>query len=208
MSDRLVDVGVLEFSRNVLEDPAQPGEYFYELNALVPDRPKKRIYLPLDICRTSVNFYSKDRSGRESLLPKGVLPNETVGVANGNGATLRRQEVSSPTIAAGHGGGGDVFTRSPSGVFHQVVRPGNGPKPTQNQDVEIDEVAWADDFDGQDKRYGYRGLVRCVSDFVAEWVQETFTDMRVGEVRRVIAPARLTYTGKEAYLEYRLVAIL
>jgi len=140
MSDRLVDVGVLEFSRNVLEDPAQPGEYFYELNALVPDRPKKRIYLPLDICRTSVNFYTKDRNGRESLLPKGVLPNETVGLTNGNGATLRRQEVSSPTTASGQGGGGDVFIRLPSGVFYQVVRQGRGPKPTRDQTIKVDYI--------------------------------------------------------------------
>mmetsp|Transcript_35944 Transcript_35944/g.103283 ORF Transcript_35944/g.103283 Transcript_35944/m.103283 type:complete len:189 (+) Transcript_35944:443-1009(+) len=157
MSDRLVDVGVLEFSRNVLEDPAQPGEYFYELNALVPDRPKKRIYLPLDICRTSVNFYTKDRNGRESLLPKGVLPNETVGLTNGNGATLRRQEVSSPTTASGQGGGGDVFIRLPSGVFYQVKRPGNGPKPTRHQTVETDVIWWRDDFDGRPMSQCTRG---------------------------------------------------
>ena len=69
-------VGVFKCGRNVLEDTARPGEYFYELNALVPDRPKERIYLPLDVCRTSVNFYTKDRNGRRSLLPRGVLPND------------------------------------------------------------------------------------------------------------------------------------
>mmetsp|Transcript_35944 Transcript_35944/g.103282 ORF Transcript_35944/g.103282 Transcript_35944/m.103282 type:complete len:203 (+) Transcript_35944:1222-1830(+) len=202
MSDRLVDVGVLEFSRNVLEDPAQPGEYFYELNALVPDRPKKRIYLPLDICRTSVNFYTKDRNGRESLLPKGVLPNETVGLTNGNGATLRRQEVSSPTTASGQGGGGDVFIRLPSGVFYQVVRPGSGPKPTRDQHVKIDVIEWRDDFDGQRKKYDLGGLEGRVS-WQQEWLQEVFTDMRVGEVRRVILP-----TVERRYVEYRLVSIL
>jgi len=151
------------------------------------------------------SFYTKDRNGRKSLLPRGVLPSDNMGVPNGNGATLRRQEVSSPTTAGQ--GGGDVFTRSPSGVFYQVVQHGSGPKPTSDQRVRYDYMGWRDDFDGQDATGEGRGLVLCVSG-QPEWWQEVFTDMRVGEVRRVIAPARLTYTGKEAYLEYRLVAIL
>jgi len=55
MTDGVVDVGIFKCGRNVLEDLSRPGEHFYELNALVPDRDKERIYLPIDLCRTSVN---------------------------------------------------------------------------------------------------------------------------------------------------------
>ncbi|CEM16837.1 unnamed protein product [Vitrella brassicaformis CCMP3155] len=100
-----------------------------------------------------------------------------------------------------------MFVRLPSGVFHQVVQHGSGPKPTRGQRVKYDFIQWRDDFDGQDKIGEDRGRVLCVSGF-AEWWQEVVTDMRVGEVRRVIKPGRLSSTGKDLYIEYRLLAIL
>ncbi|CEM32276.1 unnamed protein product [Vitrella brassicaformis CCMP3155] len=121
------------------------------------------------------------------------------------GAAVCRQEVSQP--AAVGQGPADVFVRSPSGVFYQVVRPGSGPKPTRDQRVKVDYIWWADDFDGQDKKDEYRGMKGRVSD-EPEWWQQVFTDMRVGEVRRYILPARVCATGEEAYIELRLVAIL
>ncbi|CEM05779.1 unnamed protein product [Vitrella brassicaformis CCMP3155] len=136
----------------------------------------------------------------------------SVGVANGNGATvLRRQEVSSPTTASGQGGGADVFFRLPSGVFYQVVRQGSGPKPTRDQTVKYDLIEWRDDFDGQRKKYDLGGLEGRVS-WQQEWLQEVFTDMRVGEVRRVLVPFnRLSSRGTLSlvrYIQYSLVAIL
>ncbi|CEM32302.1 unnamed protein product [Vitrella brassicaformis CCMP3155] len=84
------------------------------------------------------------------------------------------------------------FRLYPSGAYHRVVRPGSGPKPTPDQHVKTDQVVWADDFDGQDKLD-----------------EEVFTDMRVGEVRRVIVPAGLSVTGEPTLFgEYTLVAIL
>ncbi|CEM32329.1 unnamed protein product [Vitrella brassicaformis CCMP3155] len=112
------------------------------------------------------------------------------------------------TQSSPHGrGGGAVFTEMQSGIRYQVVRPVSGPKATRDQRVKIDVIEWRDDFDGPGKRGEERGLVARVSD-QPEWAQEVFTDMRVGEVRRIILPARLSVTGKEAYIEYRLVAIL
>ena len=100
-----------------------------------------------------------------------------------------------------------MFTETQSGIRYQVVRPGSGPKPTGDQRVKYDFIQWRDDFDGQDKRYDHRGLVSRVSS-KREWCQEVLTDMRVGEVRRVILPGRLSKIGKDAYIEIRLLAIL
>ncbi|CEM05785.1 unnamed protein product [Vitrella brassicaformis CCMP3155] len=90
-------------------------------------------------------------------------------------------------------------TLYPSGAYHQVVRPpaGNGPKPTRDQWVKVDYIDWRDDFYGQEKIVEERGVEWRGSD-CAEWWQETLTDMRVGEVRRVIVPARLSYDRRKA----------
>ncbi|CEM05775.1 unnamed protein product [Vitrella brassicaformis CCMP3155] len=103
---------------------------------------------------------------------------------------------------------GDEFTQMPSGVRFRVVRPGSGPKPTRDQRVKVDYIEWRDDFDGRDEICDLRGQVFPVSVGV-EWFPETVTDMRVGEVRRVILPARFSYDRMKALFgEYRLVEIL
>mmetsp|Transcript_15278 Transcript_15278/g.36335 ORF Transcript_15278/g.36335 Transcript_15278/m.36335 type:complete len:450 (-) Transcript_15278:298-1647(-) len=94
---------------------------------------------------------------------------------------------------------GDVFTQMPSRVRYKIVQQGGGPKPTRDQHVKIDVIEWRDDFEGQ--------VVVRVSD-QPEWAQEVFTDMRVGEVRRVILPARLSKKEEEVFIECRLLAIL
>ncbi|CEM32327.1 unnamed protein product [Vitrella brassicaformis CCMP3155] len=141
-------------------------------------------------------------SGRVPTADQAV----SVGVTNGNDATLRRQEVSSPTTASGQGGG-DVFAQSSLGVFYQVVRQGSGPKPTRKQRVKIDYIEWTDDFDGQDKRWDRRGWEYPVYAERNECIHEALTDMRVGEVRRIVVPAGLSITGKEGFVEMRLLDI-
>ncbi|CEM38766.1 unnamed protein product [Vitrella brassicaformis CCMP3155] len=197
MSD-VVDVGLLEFSRNVLDDASRPGEYFYELNALVPDRPRERIYLPLEICRTSVNFYTKDRNGRRSLLPKGVLPHENVGVVSGGGATLRQRQEGSSSAANSNGNG---LIRYPSGARHRVVQEGAGRVPTPEDPVKVDLISWFDAFDGREKWADIRGEVYRVSDLY-ECEREAVLSMREGEVRQIIAPG-----GYGPYIELRLISI-
>ncbi|CEM21895.1 unnamed protein product [Vitrella brassicaformis CCMP3155] len=100
------------------------------------------------------------------------------------------------------------FAQMSNGVQYKIVQQGSGPKPTRDQCVKVDYMGWSDDFDGQDKTFGRRGLECRVSTFVAEWLQEVFTDMRVGEVRRVILPARLSKKEEEVFIECRLLAIL
>ena len=90
------------------------------------------------------------------------------------------------------------------GVFYQVRKEGSGAKPARDQRVRYDGIEWLDDFDG-DERDDFRGRVGRVSDLPG-WLGEVFTDMRVGEVRRVILPSRLSVL-KEAYIEFALVAI-
>mmetsp|Transcript_15274 Transcript_15274/g.36320 ORF Transcript_15274/g.36320 Transcript_15274/m.36320 type:complete len:128 (+) Transcript_15274:165-548(+) len=70
-----------------------------------------------------------------------------------------------------------------------------------------DWLQWRDDFDGQDKKCEDRGREYLVSGF-DYWAQKVLTDMRVGEVRRVIVPAGVSYSRKELYMEYSLLAIL
>jgi len=90
-----------------------------------------------------------------------------------------------------------------------VVRPGSGPKPTRGQTIKYDAIEWRDAFDGQNKRGEVRAREFLVSQFAEWWVQEVFTDMRVGEVRRVIVAAGLSVRGEVTLFgEYTLVAIL
>ncbi|CEM38774.1 unnamed protein product [Vitrella brassicaformis CCMP3155] len=175
-------------------------------------------------------------SMREGEMRRAVLPADDhegafgecrlVSVSNGARpppAGHERSRPPSPPAAAGaaaaavdetadskDGTSGDVLFRLyPSGAYHQVVRPGSGPKPTRNQRIKVDRIRWNDDFDGEDKIGEYRGDVRRVSEW-DEWVQEALTDMRVGEVRCVIAPGRLrpNFGTNTMYAEYTLVAIL
>ncbi|CEM05778.1 unnamed protein product [Vitrella brassicaformis CCMP3155] len=97
------------------------------------------------------------------------------------------------------------FTQLPSGVQYKIVKEGSGPKPTRDQTVKIDMIEWGDYFGEHNEYYCPRGRDYRMSDW-AEWLQAMWTDMRVGEVRRVIVPAE----GRHAtsYREYRLLAIL
>ncbi|CEM05776.1 unnamed protein product [Vitrella brassicaformis CCMP3155] len=160
--------------------------------------------VPVDHVRRLVDYYRRKRHAASlpntHLLGGVRVPLLTERAARQETFNKTAQMYGVDTQSSPNGrGGGAVFTEMQSGVRYQVVRPGSGPKPTRDQHVKIDVIEWRDDFEGQ--------VVVRVSD-QPEWTQEVLTDMRVGEVRRVTLPARLSDTGKEAYLEYRLVATL
>jgi len=99
------------------------------------------------------------------------------------------------------------FAQMLNGVQYKIVQQGSGAKPTSNQRVKFDVIEWRDGFDGQDKIGEHRGPEHLVSS-CAGWLQEVLTDMRVGEVRRLVLPATLSTSGKEVYIEHSLLAIL
>ncbi|CEM06923.1 unnamed protein product [Vitrella brassicaformis CCMP3155] len=99
------------------------------------------------------------------------------------------------------------FAQMLNGVQYKIVQQGSGAKPTSNQRVKFDVIEWRDGFDGQDKIGEHRGPEHLVSS-CAGWLQEVLTDMRVGEVRRLILPATLSGSGETVYIEYRLLASL
>ncbi|CEM32328.1 unnamed protein product [Vitrella brassicaformis CCMP3155] len=111
-----------------------------------------------------------------------------------------------PPLAREEAAASDGSRRRSTGVLSRVVQQGSGPTPTRDQHIKADIIEWADDFDGQDKRGEGSGLEFGLSD-VREWLQEMWTDMRVGEVRRVTLPAEMSTTGKDAYVEMRLLDI-
>ncbi|CEM05786.1 unnamed protein product [Vitrella brassicaformis CCMP3155] len=112
-----------------------------------------------------------------------------------------------PALAREEAAASDGSRRRSTGVLSWVVQEGSGPTPTRDQRIKADIIEWSDDFDGQDKRGEGSGLEFGLSD-VREWLQEMWTDMRVGEVRRVILPASFSTTGKDAYIEMRLLDII
>jgi len=97
----------------------------------------------------------------------------------------------------------DGFTVMPSGVRHRIVTYSRGRVPTLNRRVKFDYVGWYDAFNGRDKCFGRAGWVSRVSDW-GGWFREALLSMRVGEVRRIIAPAEFS----APYTQVPLVSIL
>ncbi|CEM16830.1 unnamed protein product [Vitrella brassicaformis CCMP3155] len=170
--------------------------------------------VPVDHVRRLVDYYRRKRhaaslTDTQLLIGEGVkAPLQLDGVAKQESfnKTAAMYGIDTHSSPHGQGSGGDVFIRLPSGAHFRVVQQGSGPKPTRNQCVWYDYIHWRDDFDGRDKKGENRGWEGRVSDR-EKWWQEVFTDMRVGEVRRVILPATLAFWGG-AYREYSLKAIL
>ena len=109
------------------------------------------------------------------------------------------------------------FTLYPSGAYHQVVKEGSGPKTTrcffcyadEAVTVKFDLIEWRDGFREEGKLREVRGEERCLPEYFM-WFHDIVTDMRVGEVRRVILPqeARQDRWNETYYYEYTLRAIL
>jgi len=152
-------------------------------------------------------FYTKEGGQRRyfDLLPPGRLPgqqpavDQTVGVANGGGATLRqRQEGSSLPLQQTANG----FTVTPLGNRYRIVTEGTDRVPTANDRVKLDVTWWYDAFDGRDKRDDYRDVDR-VSNLPFAWERGALLEMREGETRQIILPPR--YYGR--YSQLRLISI-
>jgi len=159
-------------------------------------------------------FYTKEGGQRRyfDLLPPGRLPgqqpavDQTVGVANGGGATLRqRQEGSSLSqqqTANSSSVGRRTGTLPSTGYRYEVIQEGAGRVPTLNDRVKIDLIVWRYGFDGQRKAFENRGEVRRVSDLI-DWLREPLLSMREGEIWRITAPPR--YPAR--FRQLRLISI-
>ncbi|CEM36022.1 unnamed protein product [Vitrella brassicaformis CCMP3155] len=110
------------------------------------------------------------------------------------------------TGADGHNAS-NVFIRSPSGTFYQVLEKGSGPKPTPDQTTVHDYIEWCYDSEGnRTKIVDRRGEYVCVAT-LPQWVQEMLTDMRVNEVRNVAVRSGSSRCGGVGHFaEMKLVA--
>ncbi|CEM38720.1 unnamed protein product [Vitrella brassicaformis CCMP3155] len=159
-------------------------------------------------------FYTKEGGQRryfDDLLPPGRLPgqplvDQTVGVANGGGATLRQRQEGSSLSQQQTANSSSVGRRTgtlPSGAQYEVVQEGTGRVPTPNDRVKFDDIEWVDGFNGRDKFVDYRGRVDRVSDLFFAWEGDAVLSMREGETRQITLPPG--YIAR--YIQLRLISI-
>jgi len=159
-------------------------------------------------------FYTKEGGQRRyfDLLPPGRLPgqqpavDQTVGVANGGGATLRQRQEGSSLSQQQTANSSSVGRRTgtlPSGAQYEVVQEGTGRVPTPNDRVKFDDIEWVDGFNGRDKFVDYRGRVDRVSDLFFAWEGDAVLSMREGETRQITLPPG--YIAR--YIQLRLISI-
>jgi FKBP-type peptidyl-prolyl cis-trans isomerase len=96
-----------------------------------------------------------------------------------------------------------TFTTSDSGLQYKVVKEGTGAVPANGQTVKAHYTGWLDGFDSIRKFDSSRDRGRPFNFAVGKgqvirgW-DETFSEMKVGERRQIILPARLAYGDRGA----------
>jgi len=95
------------------------------------------------------------------------------------------------------------FIESESGLKYKVLKEGTGAIPAQGQTVKAHYTGWLDGFDSIRKFDSSRDRGRPFTFAVGKgqvirgW-DETFSQMKIGERRQIILPARLAYGDRGA----------
>lgn len=96
-----------------------------------------------------------------------------------------------------------TFTTSDSGLKYKVIKEGTGAIPANGQTVKAHYTGWLDGFDSIRKFDSSRDRGRPFTFAVGKgqvirgW-DETFSEMKVGERRQIVLPARLAYGDRGA----------
>lgn len=97
----------------------------------------------------------------------------------------------------------ESFTTTDSGLQYKVLKEGTGAIPAQGQTVKAHYTGWLDGFDSLRKFDSSRDRGRPFTFAVGKgqvirgW-DESFSDMKIGERRQIILPARLGYGDRGA----------
>jgi len=95
------------------------------------------------------------------------------------------------------------FTTTDSGIKYKVLKEGTGAVPANGQTVKAHYTGWLDGFDSIRKFDSSRDRGRPFTFSVGKgqvirgW-DETFSEMKVGERRQIVLPARLAYGDRGA----------
>jgi len=128
-----------------------------------------------------------------------VAVTATGSLLNPSAAIAADEAVAEPTAEVD----ADGFVTAESGLKYKVLKEGTGAIPAQGQTVKAHYTGWLDGFDSIRKFDSSRDRGRPFTFSVGKgqvirgW-DETFSQMKIGERRQIILPARLAYGDRGA----------
>lgn len=153
-----------------------------------------KLLTAIAVVSTGVAAYSMS-SSRRSFLAKGATTAATVAVATGGAIPQSASAEESPADSSDPY---SDYVTTESGLRYKIIKEGTGATPTPGQTVKAQYTGWLDGFDSIKKFDSSRDRNRPFSfragagQVIRGW-DETFLDMKVGERRNIIIPARLGY---------------
>jgi len=133
----------------------------------------------------------------------------TAGAVAVTGSLLNKPAVAEDVVAAAvaepfvETADADGFLTSESGMKYKVTKEGTGAIPAQGQTVKAHYTGWLDGFDSEKKFDSSRDRGRPFTFAVGKgqvirgW-DESFSQMKIGERRQIVLPARLAYGDRGA----------